>query len=227
MYRNLRTAFGENLKEIRKLKGLTQEKLAEMLGMSPRQMSRLESGENFPSVETLEKLSLYLEIDLKTLFDFEWDKEYAVLSTGTDERPVVEVSLNDKIINLTNYNRKISSFSPEFSSWEENAENSDKSMLQSAKNIDKPITVVYKNPDGELSHIKTYYPDGTVEVAMSKEQVESGKVRKLINENLDKIGEDLNKLNFIKLAAESLDSREKLEQLKNLIKGMEIILGSK
>ena len=106
MYRNLRTAFGENLKEIRKLKGLTQEKLAEMLGMSPRQMSRLESGENFPSVETLEKLSLYLEIDLKTLFDFEWDKEYAVLSTGTDERPVVEVSLNDKIINLTNYNRK-------------------------------------------------------------------------------------------------------------------------
>ena len=100
-------------------------------------------------------------------------------------------------------------------------------MLQSAKNIDKPITVVYKNPDGELSHIKTYYPDGTVEVAMSKEQVESGKVRKLINENLDKIGEDLNKLNFIKLAAESLDSREKLEQLKNLIKGMEIILGSK
>lgn len=149
------------------------------------------------------------------------------MSTGTDERPVVEVSLNDKIINITNYNRKISSFSPEFSSWEENAENSDKSMLQSAKNIDKPITVVYKNPDGELSHIKTYYPDGTVEVAMSKEQVESGKVRKLINENLDKIGEDLNKLNFIKLAAESLDSREKLEQLKNLIKGMEIILGSK
>ena len=87
--------------------------------------------------------------------------------------------------------------------------------------------MVYKEADGELSHIKTYYPDGTIEVAMSKEQVETGKIRKLINEDLDKIGDDLNKLNFIRLAAESLDSREKLEQLKNLIKGMEIILGSK
>ena len=79
MYKNLKTAFGENLKYIRKSKGYTQEKLAEFLGISHRQLSRIESGDNFPSVETLEKISLYLETDLKTLFDFEWDKKYAVI----------------------------------------------------------------------------------------------------------------------------------------------------
>ena len=227
MYKNLKSAFGENLKYLRKSKGLTQERLAEDLGISHRQLSRIESGDNFPSVETLEKISLYLETDLKVLFDFEWDKKCAVLSNGTDERPVFEVSLNDTVINLANYTKRFTQKQAE-SFWEcENIENSDKSMLNSAKNINKPITVVYKEVDGELSHIKTYYPDGTIEVAMSKEQVETGKIRKLINEDLDKIGDDLNKLNFIRLAAESLDSREKLEQLKNLIKGMEIILGSK
>lgn len=227
MYKNLKSAFGENLKYLRKSKGLTQERLAEDLGISHRQLSRIESGDNFPSVETLEKISLYLETDLKVLFDFEWNKKYAVLSNGTDERPVFEVSLNDTVINLANYTKRFTQKQAE-SFWEcENIENSDKSMLNSAKNINKPITVVYKEADGELSHIKTYYPDGTIEVAMSKEQVETGKIRKLINEDLDKIGDDLNKLNFIRLAAESLDSREKLEQLKNLIKGMEIILGSK
>ena len=135
--------------------------------------------------------------------------------------------MNESVINLADYSRKFSQKQAESFSEFENIENSDKSMLNSAKNINKPITVVYKDPNGELSHIKTYYPDGTIEVAMSKEQVETGKIRKLINEDLDKIGDDLNKLNFIRLAAESLDSREKLEQLKNLIKGMEIILGSK
>ena len=62
---------------------------------------------------------------------------------------------------------------------------------------------------------------------MSKEQVEAERIRKEIKQNLNKLGDDINKLNYIKLASESLDSREKLETLKSLIKGIEIILGSK
>lgn len=226
MQKNLKTAFGERLKEIRKAKGFTQERLAEVLDISQRQLTRIETGDNFPSVETLERISLYLETDLKDLFDFTWDKEYAVLSTGTDERPVFEVSVTDDVINLERYKKSIK---PPSKLNEDciNIENSDKSMLKSAKNINKPITVIYKNQDGELSHIKTYYPDGTVEVAMSKEQVEADRIRKEIKQNLDKLGDDINKLNYIKLASESLDSREKLETLKSLIKGIEIILGSK
>ena len=135
MYKNLKTAFGENLKYLRKSKGLTQERLAEILGISHRQLSRIEAGDNFPSVETLEKISLYLETELKVLFDFEWDKKYAVLSNGTDERPVFEVSLNDTVINLANYTKRFTQKQADSFSDCENIENSDKSMLNSAKNI--------------------------------------------------------------------------------------------
>ena len=107
MHKNLKTAFGERLKEIRKAKGFTQERLAEVLDISQRQLTRIETGDNFPSVETLERISLYLETDLKDLFDFVWDKEYAVLSTGTDERPVFEVSVTDDVINLERYKKSI------------------------------------------------------------------------------------------------------------------------
>lgn len=227
MHKNLKTAFGERLKEIRKAKGFTQERLAEVLDISQRQLTRIETGYNFPSVETLERISLYLETDLKDLFDFMWDKEYAVLSTGTNDRPVFEVSVNEDVINISDRYKKYAKLSSKPDEDYLNIENSDKSMLKSAKNINKPITVIYKNPDGELSHIKTYYPDGTIEVAMSKEQVEADKIRKEIKKNLDELGDDINKLNYIKLASESLDSREKLETLKSLIKGIEIILGSK
>ncbi len=63
MHKNLKTAFGERLKEIRKAKGFTQERLAEVLDISQRQLTRIETGDNFPSVETLERISLYLETD--------------------------------------------------------------------------------------------------------------------------------------------------------------------
>ena len=150
MHKNLKTAFGERLKEIRKAKGFTQERLAEVLDISQRQLTRIETGYNFPSVETLERISLYLEIDLKDLFDFMWDKEYAVLATGTNDRPVFEVSVNDDVINLSEYYKKSSALSLKSNGDYLNIENSDRSMLKSAKNINKPITVIYKNSDEEI-----------------------------------------------------------------------------
>ena len=70
MYKNLKTAFGENLKYLRKSKGLTQERLAEILGISHRQLSRIEAGDNFPSVETLEKIKVQLQKNIEEITAF-------------------------------------------------------------------------------------------------------------------------------------------------------------
>ena len=51
MFLNLKEGFGQKLKELRKSKGYTQEKLAEKLDITPRQLTRIETGDNFPSVE--------------------------------------------------------------------------------------------------------------------------------------------------------------------------------
>lgn len=45
--------FGENLKNIRKQKNISQEELAEKLGVSRQSISKWETGENFPSMNNI------------------------------------------------------------------------------------------------------------------------------------------------------------------------------
>ena len=68
---NLRSAFGANLKLIRKSKNITQEKLAEMIDIHPRQLSKIETGEHFPTYKTIEKICISLKEQPKNLFNFE------------------------------------------------------------------------------------------------------------------------------------------------------------
>lgn len=50
--------------------GYSQEQLAEKINISSKYLSRIETGEHFPSVEILEKLSESLKVELKDLFEF-------------------------------------------------------------------------------------------------------------------------------------------------------------
>lgn len=62
--------FGKRLKEIRKRKGLSQQQLAELVGMeSTNNISKLESGEQLLK-KNLEKICEVLNVDVKELFDF-------------------------------------------------------------------------------------------------------------------------------------------------------------
>lgn len=67
---DLKKAFGKRLKEIRKDRKYTQEQLAEKFDLSSRQLIRIENGQNFPSIETLEKIIKVLNIKIKDLFNF-------------------------------------------------------------------------------------------------------------------------------------------------------------
>ena len=63
--------LGQNLKKYRLKKGLTQEFLAEKVGIHPTYVGKLESGKNNPSVKMLYKITRTLEIKLPDLFDFD------------------------------------------------------------------------------------------------------------------------------------------------------------
>lgn len=55
--------FGEYLKQLRKKKGLTIKKLAELAGLSPSYLSRIERGErNIPNARFLKKLASPLNL---------------------------------------------------------------------------------------------------------------------------------------------------------------------
>ncbi len=68
---NIKKLFGKRLQEIRKSKKITQEALAELMGIETASLSNIERGKYFPSVENLEKILSILKIDLTELCSYE------------------------------------------------------------------------------------------------------------------------------------------------------------
>ena len=69
--------IGENIKKIRKQKGVTQEKLAENIGVTPQAISRWESGAGFPAIEYLPELASFFEISVDELLGVKLSKREA------------------------------------------------------------------------------------------------------------------------------------------------------
>jgi len=65
---DIKEIFAANLKENRRKKGLTQEKLAETADISLRYIAMLELGKGFPSGDMLEKLAKALDIQAFQFF---------------------------------------------------------------------------------------------------------------------------------------------------------------
>jgi len=67
--------IGARLKELRRLRGLSQEKLAEMIDIDPKHISRIEVGRSFPSMDTLAAIAKSLKMELKGFFEFSHQKK--------------------------------------------------------------------------------------------------------------------------------------------------------
>lgn len=63
------TLLGNRIRSYRKKLGLSQEKLAELSGCHPTYIGQLERGEKNATLESIEKISLALEVSLSELFD--------------------------------------------------------------------------------------------------------------------------------------------------------------
>ena len=74
----IKKLLGKQIKEKRLQQSLTQEQLAEKIGISPKSLSQIELGNNFVSAENMEKICSALKISPSKLFDFERD--------GTEEK---------------------------------------------------------------------------------------------------------------------------------------------
>ncbi len=62
--------LGQNLRKYRIDRGLTQEFLAEKVGIHPTYVGKIENGKNNPSVKLLYKISRVLKVSLSDLFIF-------------------------------------------------------------------------------------------------------------------------------------------------------------
>ena len=63
--------IGAFLKELRKEKNITQEELADKMGVSRRTVSRWETGTNMPDMDILIDISDFYDVDLREILDGE------------------------------------------------------------------------------------------------------------------------------------------------------------
>ena len=63
-------AFGRNLRRLRVSEELTQEKLAEMAGIHPRVLQKIEAGQTNLLITTAERLQVSLKCDWNDLMRF-------------------------------------------------------------------------------------------------------------------------------------------------------------
>jgi transcriptional regulator with XRE-family HTH domain len=99
----LRRRFGENIRQLRLSRGLTQEGLAEKSDLSVDAVRRIEWGTISPSLDTLSKLANGLDISLRTLFStFEQRKrdDVAELSDFLSRRSSKDARLVARLVKV-------------------------------------------------------------------------------------------------------------------------------
>lgn len=62
--------LGQKVRQLRKQNGYSQERFAELVGIDPNSISRIECGVHYPSLDTLEKISKVLKVEMRDLFLF-------------------------------------------------------------------------------------------------------------------------------------------------------------
>ena len=215
---NFKQGLGSNLKLIRKSRDITQEDLAGIVGIHSRQLSKIETGEHFPSCKTLEKLCIALDLLPKDLFDFEFlvgENEGAM--TGTDNVAAFQVAKSSK-------ENVYELFDKDDDSKNKPKTCTDESMVKTAKALNKPVFVEYFE-NKKTSKIVVFYPDGKEKVIMNTIDVEAKQNMNFMMKEFKKICKDKRSTEFIKLALLALHDNGSLKKLDNLIEGMKLARG--
>ena len=92
----IKELFGKRLKEVRKAKKLTQEQLAEYVGVDTSSISNIENGRYFPSSENMDNIFKVLNITPVEFFCFGHNNDSRQL---LDEM-VTEMKKNEKLTRL-------------------------------------------------------------------------------------------------------------------------------
>lgn len=91
---------GGFLKELRKEKGITQEQLAEVFGVSSRTVSRWENGVNMPDLSLLAEIADYYNVDIREIIDGERKSENMDKEIKETVLKAAEYTDNEKMVLL-------------------------------------------------------------------------------------------------------------------------------
>ena len=74
---DVKLLLGKRIRELRKERNISQEALAEVIGIEANNLSRIENGKNYPSPDNINKIANALNISIDKLFVFYHHKNYS------------------------------------------------------------------------------------------------------------------------------------------------------
>jgi transcriptional regulator with XRE-family HTH domain len=89
--------LGERIKELRKLRGLSQEALAEKAGISSQYVSNIERGKENPTLDLLFQLADALKVGLADLCDYETVKKMDQRRLQSDLRDLMKTAEPERL----------------------------------------------------------------------------------------------------------------------------------
>ena len=96
---NAKVLIGKRIQELRKARGLSEEKIAEKADISSTYLSRIECGRENPTLDMLIKLTSALEVEMLEMFDFGHVKSHKELKNSiqriikTADEPTLRLAL--------------------------------------------------------------------------------------------------------------------------------------
>lgn len=73
-HREIKELIGSHIKQLRRSRGMSQEELAEKIGIGSKYLSSIERGRENPTLDTLIRLSLGLNIDIFEMVNYSQKK---------------------------------------------------------------------------------------------------------------------------------------------------------
>ena len=208
---NFKQAFGKNLKQIRKSKNITQETLAEMIGIHPRQVSKIETGEHFPNSTTLENICISFSVSPRELFNF--DLQEIVSNTGGGDKYTYKAIVEGNVVYLDN-----NSFRKQKIEKINSTADIDIKMVNMAKKTMKTITVQYYNGKDNYRIIE-YYPNGEYKIIKDDKNIE---LEKLLLRIQNMVKNDDKMLDYFSLASNAINNNQDLEKLELILSGIKM-----
>lgn len=66
--------IGQRIKKLRRSKGFSQERLAEIMGISPKYLSNIERGKENPTLDMFIKLANALNVEVAEVFNYSYEQ---------------------------------------------------------------------------------------------------------------------------------------------------------
>lgn len=94
---DIKKIVGQKIQKFRKIKKITQEQLAEMIGIETVSLSKIETGRSYPTSENLAKISEILDVEPYEFF----------LTSKMPEKEILLSEINQSISNISHDTQKL------------------------------------------------------------------------------------------------------------------------